>query len=178
MQVGNDKRCSLIVARNAPQSLLSPASCLNTPTYIHVRGTDSAELSLPRELFALPNGLTGLGPFEVAADGQRFLVQVTVDKIEPLTANRLATPPRSVSRSQISGPPDIPRVAATRWPSDESRKVMYSPSSLRRQIAEVARSGIGLAGATNRASGPPSERISDPQIPLTRQKFRLIASPR
>ena len=44
------------------------------------------EPSLPRELFALPNGLTGLGPFEVAADGQRFLVQVTVDKIEPLTA--------------------------------------------------------------------------------------------
>lgn len=32
------------------------------------------------------NGLTGLGPFEVAPDGQRFLVQVTVDKIEPLTA--------------------------------------------------------------------------------------------
>jgi hypothetical protein len=49
-------------------------------------GRDSAEPSLPRELFALPNGLTGLGPFEVAADGQRFLVQLTVDKIEPLTA--------------------------------------------------------------------------------------------
>jgi hypothetical protein len=45
-----------------------------------------AEPSLPRELFTLPHGLTGLGPFEVAADGQRFLVQVTIDKIEPLTA--------------------------------------------------------------------------------------------
>ena len=49
-------------------------------------GRGSVEPSLPHELFALPNGLTGLGPFEVAADGQRFLVQVTTDKIEPLTA--------------------------------------------------------------------------------------------
>ena len=49
-------------------------------------GPRSVEPSLPRELFVLPNGLTGLGPFDVAADGQRFLVQVTVDKIEPLTA--------------------------------------------------------------------------------------------
>jgi Tol biopolymer transport system component len=49
-------------------------------------GTGLAEPSLPRELFTLPNGLTGLGPFEVAADGQRFLVLVTIDKIEPLTA--------------------------------------------------------------------------------------------
>jgi Tol biopolymer transport system component/predicted Ser/Thr protein kinase len=49
-------------------------------------GLRSVEPSLPRELFALPNGLTGLGPFEVAADGQRFLVQVTTDKIEPLIA--------------------------------------------------------------------------------------------
>jgi Tol biopolymer transport system component len=46
----------------------------------------SIEPSLPRELFALPRDPPGLGPFEVAADGQRFLVQVTTDKIEPLTA--------------------------------------------------------------------------------------------
>jgi Tol biopolymer transport system component len=49
-------------------------------------GAGSVEPSLPRELFALPRDTTGLGPFAVAADGQRFLVQVTTDKIEPLTA--------------------------------------------------------------------------------------------
>jgi serine/threonine protein kinase/Tol biopolymer transport system component len=48
-------------------------------------GTGSVEPSLPRELFALPVYTTGLGPFEVAADGQRFLAQVTTGKIEPLT---------------------------------------------------------------------------------------------
>ena len=41
--------------------------------------------SLPRELFALPRDTVGLSPYAVAADGQRFLVQVTLDKIEPLT---------------------------------------------------------------------------------------------
>ena len=41
---------------------------------------------MPRELFALPKDTIGLGPFEVAADGQRFLVQVTTDTTEPLTA--------------------------------------------------------------------------------------------
>ena len=49
-------------------------------------GSGSIEPSLPRELFALPRDTIELGPFEVAADGQRFLVQVTTDKIEPLTA--------------------------------------------------------------------------------------------
>jgi hypothetical protein len=47
-------------------------------------GVESAEASLPRELFPLPRISIGLSPFEVAADGQRFLVQVTTDKIEPL----------------------------------------------------------------------------------------------
>jgi hypothetical protein len=48
-------------------------------------GTGSVEPSLPRELFALPSDTTGLGPFEVAADGQRFLGYVTNHKTEPLT---------------------------------------------------------------------------------------------
>lgn len=48
-------------------------------------GAGSIEPSLPRELFALPRDTPGLGPFEATADGQRFLVQVTTDKIEPLS---------------------------------------------------------------------------------------------
>jgi hypothetical protein len=48
-------------------------------------GPGSAEPSLPRTLFALPGGLTGLDPFDVAPDGQRFLVPVITDKVEPLT---------------------------------------------------------------------------------------------
>jgi Tol biopolymer transport system component/predicted Ser/Thr protein kinase len=47
-------------------------------------GAESAEASLPRELFPLPSTPIGLSPFEVAADGQRFLMQVATDKIEPL----------------------------------------------------------------------------------------------
>jgi eukaryotic-like serine/threonine-protein kinase len=37
-------------------------------------GADSIETSAPRELFALPVFENGYGPFEVAPDGQRFLV--------------------------------------------------------------------------------------------------------
>jgi Tol biopolymer transport system component len=48
-------------------------------------GPGSVEPSLPLELFALPRDTVGLSPYEVTADGQRFLVQVTTDKIEPLT---------------------------------------------------------------------------------------------
>jgi serine/threonine-protein kinase len=48
-------------------------------------GPDSTEPPLPHELFALPNVTTGLGPFELATDGQRFLIPVTTDKVEPLT---------------------------------------------------------------------------------------------
>ncbi len=48
-------------------------------------GPDSMEPSLPHELFALPRDTVGLGPFDVAPDGQRFLVSVTADKVEPLT---------------------------------------------------------------------------------------------
>jgi Tol biopolymer transport system component len=48
-------------------------------------GPDSTEPSLPHELFALPSDTVGLGPFDVAADGQRFLIPVTTDKVEPLT---------------------------------------------------------------------------------------------
>jgi Tol biopolymer transport system component len=48
-------------------------------------GAESAEASLPRELFPLPSTPIGLSPFDVAGDGQRFLVQGRTDKIEPLT---------------------------------------------------------------------------------------------
>jgi Tol biopolymer transport system component/predicted Ser/Thr protein kinase len=48
-------------------------------------GPGSAEPSLPRALFQLPGGLTGLDPFDVAQDGQRFLVPAMADKVEPLT---------------------------------------------------------------------------------------------
>jgi hypothetical protein len=48
-------------------------------------GAGSVEPSLPRELFALPRDTVGLSPYEAAADGKRFLVQVTTDKIEPVT---------------------------------------------------------------------------------------------
>jgi Tol biopolymer transport system component len=47
-------------------------------------GAESAEASLPRELFPLPSTPIGLSPFEVAPDGKRFLVQVRPDKIELL----------------------------------------------------------------------------------------------
>ena len=49
-------------------------------------GPGSVEPSLPRELFALPRDTVVVGgAFEVAADGQRFLLQVTTDTTEPLT---------------------------------------------------------------------------------------------
>ena len=48
-------------------------------------GPDSMEPSLPHELFGLPRDTVGLGPFDVAADGQRFLIPVTSDKVDPLT---------------------------------------------------------------------------------------------
>jgi len=47
-------------------------------------GTASLEASLPRELFRFPWGVTGLGPYEVAPDGQRFLVPAVAGKVEPL----------------------------------------------------------------------------------------------
>jgi|SRR5215469_2648245 len=40
-------------------------------------GTDYAELSVPRELFPLPGVDTGYSPYEVAPDGQGFLVRAT-----------------------------------------------------------------------------------------------------
>jgi Tol biopolymer transport system component len=48
-------------------------------------GSGSIEPSLPRKLFALPRDTLQLSPFEAAADGQRFLVQVTTDRTDPLT---------------------------------------------------------------------------------------------
>jgi len=48
-------------------------------------GTGSLEPSLPRELFQLPSGVTGLGPFELSPDGQRFLIPVVAGKVEPLS---------------------------------------------------------------------------------------------
>jgi hypothetical protein len=48
-------------------------------------GPDSMKPSLPHELFALPRDTVGLGPFDAAPDGQRFLISVTADKVAPLT---------------------------------------------------------------------------------------------
>lgn len=49
------------------------------------RGTDSIEPSSPRELFALPVTNDGYSPYEVAADGQRFLVRAAPQAGQPLT---------------------------------------------------------------------------------------------
>ena len=51
------------------------------------RGPDSIEPSAPRELFALPVANDGYCPYEVAPDGQRFLVRATPEKQagQPLT---------------------------------------------------------------------------------------------
>jgi len=51
------------------------------------RVTDSIEPSAPRELFALPIANDGYCPYEVAPDGQRFLVRATPEKqgSQPLT---------------------------------------------------------------------------------------------
>jgi dipeptidyl aminopeptidase/acylaminoacyl peptidase len=50
-------------------------------------GKDYAEPSVPRELFPLPGVDTGFSPYEVAPDGQRFLVRATPQQqaAEPLT---------------------------------------------------------------------------------------------
>ena len=48
-------------------------------------GTGSLEASLPRELFQLPSGVTGYGPYELDPNGQRFLVPVVAGKVEPLS---------------------------------------------------------------------------------------------
>jgi hypothetical protein len=50
-------------------------------------GVDSVELSSPRELFSLPTGDDGWNPYQVAPDGQRFLVRATPQQqvAEPLT---------------------------------------------------------------------------------------------
>jgi eukaryotic-like serine/threonine-protein kinase len=50
-------------------------------------GTDSIEPSSPRELFALPIANDGYSSYEVAPDGQRFLVRATPEKQagQPLT---------------------------------------------------------------------------------------------
>jgi Tol biopolymer transport system component len=51
------------------------------------RGTNSVEPSSPRELFALPIANDGVSPYQVAPDGQRFLVRATPEKQagQPLT---------------------------------------------------------------------------------------------
>jgi len=43
------------------------------------RGPDSIEPNSPRELFALPVASDGYVPYELAADGQRFLVRATLE---------------------------------------------------------------------------------------------------
>ena len=50
-------------------------------------GSDSVEASAPRELFSLPAVDTGFSPYDVAPDGQRFLVRATPQQqaAEPLT---------------------------------------------------------------------------------------------
>jgi len=44
------------------------------------RGPGSIEPSTPRELFALPIPNDGVSPYEIAPDGQRFLVRATPEK--------------------------------------------------------------------------------------------------
>jgi hypothetical protein len=49
-------------------------------------GADSVEANAPRELFPLPAVDIGLPPYDVAADGQRFLVRAALGHAgEPLT---------------------------------------------------------------------------------------------
>jgi eukaryotic-like serine/threonine-protein kinase len=50
-------------------------------------GTDSVEPSTPRESFSLRATETGQSPYEVAADGRRFLVRATPQRqaAQPLT---------------------------------------------------------------------------------------------
>jgi Tol biopolymer transport system component/predicted Ser/Thr protein kinase len=50
-------------------------------------GANSVELSVPRKLFPLPTGDDGWNPYQVAPDGQRFLVRATPQQqvAEPLT---------------------------------------------------------------------------------------------
>jgi tRNA A-37 threonylcarbamoyl transferase component Bud32 len=49
-------------------------------------GADSVQPSAPRELFDLPTADTGFSPYEVAPDGQRFLVRATPQQASrPLT---------------------------------------------------------------------------------------------
>ena len=49
-------------------------------------GANSLEPSVPRELFAMPAMEIGFSPFEVAPDGQRFLVRATARQAgAPLT---------------------------------------------------------------------------------------------
>jgi Tol biopolymer transport system component len=49
------------------------------------RGTNSIEPSSPRELFALPVANDGGSPYQVAPDGQRFLVRAAPQAGQPLT---------------------------------------------------------------------------------------------
>jgi hypothetical protein len=42
-------------------------------------GADSAEPSAPRELFTVPSDDTPYSPYDVASDGQRFLVRATTE---------------------------------------------------------------------------------------------------
>jgi hypothetical protein len=47
-------------------------------------GANSAEAALPRELFAMPAGIAGLGAYEATPDGQRFLINDRLESTEPL----------------------------------------------------------------------------------------------
>ena len=42
-------------------------------------GADSVEVSAPRALFTVPRDIMVVSPYEVAPDGQRFLVRVMAD---------------------------------------------------------------------------------------------------
>jgi Tol biopolymer transport system component len=48
-------------------------------------GADSVEPSAPRELFSLPTPTINFIPYDVSADGQRFLVQAPPQQAAPLT---------------------------------------------------------------------------------------------
>jgi hypothetical protein len=49
-------------------------------------GQDSVEPSTPREMFPLPTPTINFIPYDVTADGQRFLVQAPPQQASPLSA--------------------------------------------------------------------------------------------
>ena len=68
-------------------------------------GKDSIEPSAPRELFALPTPTINFIPYDVSADGERFLVQAPPQQASPLTV--IVNWPALVNRRTVAE--DMPR---------------------------------------------------------------------